>query len=192
MCPAPRKPANRGLERNLTTHPKGGFRWKNPMTGDYHYLGWISRAQANTDARTLNLQFAKKTSVFDKIAGKASTSIRRLIALHLESFSPSLAESTRSNRSWEYRKLERELGDWDAASTTTMELSQYLKGLDSDGSRARYRTRLVELFDTAVCEGFCKTNPATSLRRVHSEVKRSRLTIECVFQSIVADRFRRS
>lgn len=186
MCAAPRKPENKGLERNLSFHPTKGFRWKNPQTAKMHYLGLATtRGEANEAARALNLKFARNTSITDKVSANASTSVRKLIHLHRETFGRGLAESTTSGRRWELQKLERELGHLDAWDVTTRDLAQYLRTLKSDNVRVRYRARLCELFDTAVAEGYSENNPARALRAPVPEVLRSRLTYEA-YQAIYA------
>lgn len=179
MCAARRKPANKGLERNLTTHPQKGFRWKDPRSKKYVYFGKAcSRAEAIDAARRLNLECALMNSVYDKVAAGASTSIRKLVDRHLQHLGQSLNDRTKSNRHWEFQKLAREIGDWNSAGVDTRQLSEYLDGLVSNSQRAHYRARLCELFDTAVCDGYAKSNPARSLRKYPIEVRRARLTLE--------------
>lgn len=187
MCAAPRRPKNRGLPRNLTTHPKG-YRWKHPLTRKYVYLGKdVTRDEAIAAVEALNLQFAPKNRVFDRIVADRSFSLRRLIELHLETLNGdlgrNLAAVTKSNREWEFGKLKRELGDVDAVETNTHTLASYLRRLSSDQTRARYRARFVELFDTAVHEGWRDDNPARPLRTISPKSKRQRLTLEA-FEAI--------
>ena len=178
MCAAPRKPANRGLERNLSIHSRGGFRWKNPQTGKVHYFGKaITQGKANEAARTLNLRFAKASSLVDKVSALASPTMRKLIERHRVTLPKRLAESTTSGRKWELQKLEREMGHLKVSQIRTVHLSAYLDTLASDNLRVRYRARLCELFDTAMAVGMRDDNPARALRTPKAEVKRSRLLL---------------
>ncbi|MBL6750462.1 MAG: tyrosine-type recombinase/integrase [Nevskia sp.] len=178
MCAARRRPQNRGLPRNLTTHPKG-FRYKHPLTRKYVYLGKdVTRAEAIEAAERLNLQFAPRNRVYDRLVGDSSLSVRRLIELHLASLSSDDADKTKADRKWEFGKLSRELGSLDASEVNTHFLANYLRNLQSDHRRRRYRARLVELFDTAVYEGWRDDNPARILRAYKPKTRRERLTHE--------------
>lgn len=184
MCAAPRKPKNRGLPRNLTTHPTKGFRYKHPLTRKYVYFGKdATRADAVEAAEALNLRYAPKNRFYDRIASDASYSLRRLIELHREFLPADNAPKTKADREWEFGKLIRDLGDADASELDTHELANYLRGLESDHRRKRYRMRLIELFDTAVHEGWRKDNPARVLRSYKPKTTRERLTWER-FQAI--------
>lgn len=179
MCAAPRKPANRGLERNLTTHSRGGYRWTNPQTRKVHYFGkQITRTEANEAARTLNLHFAKPSAIVDKVAAMASPKMRHLIERHRQTLGKKLAESTTSGRKWELQKIEREIGHAKVSEIRTVHLREYLDSLDSDNLRVRYRARLCELFDTAMAVGMRDDNPARPLRTPKGEVLRERLSQE--------------
>jgi integrase len=185
MCAAPRKPQNRGLPRNLTTHPKG-YRYKHPLTRKYVYFGkGATRSDAIEAAERLNLRFASTNRIADRVAGDADTSMRKLIALHLELLSSEDAPKTKADREWELGKLSRELGGMDASEVNTHALANYLRRLGSDHVRKRYRMRLVELFDTAVHEGWRDDNPACVLRAYKPKTQRERLTAEC-FESVRA------
>jgi integrase len=178
MCPAPRKPQNRGLPRNLTTHPKG-YRYKHPLTGKYVYFGKaICRADAIVAAEALNLRFAPKNRIYDQIAGETRFTLRRLIDVHRGTLSPDNAPKTKADREWEFGKLSRELGNADACEIGTHELANYIRALRSDHLRKRYRQRFVEMFDTAVEEGWRADNPARVLRTYKPKTKRERLTFE--------------
>ena len=178
MSPAPRKPQNRGLPRNLTTHPKG-YRYKHPLTGKYHYLGKsVTRADAIAAAEQLNSRFACTNSLADRVSGGADWSMRNLVALHLSSLSSDEAPKTKADREWELGKLSRKLGSADASELNTHALAIYLRGLSSDHVRKRYRMRLVELFDTAVQNGWRENNPARVLPVYKPKTQRQRLTAD--------------
>lgn len=180
MSPAPRLAANRSLERNLYTHPNGGFRWRNPRTGKCHYFGKVSRDEANAAARTLNAKFGAQPSIVDRVLGHAATSVRALVTLHREEVlaKARLAIPTRKNREYRLAKIAKDLGDYDAGDISTAELAVYMRGLASDSMRQAYRATLVDLFRTAVEEGYRPDNPANALRQVVAERKRSRLELD--------------
>lgn len=184
MSPAPRRPQNRGLERGLHTHPTKGYRWRHPVTGKYYYFGKsCTREEANKTARALNLRFAPKTSIFDRIAGNASTSLRSLIATHRREVldKRELAEKTRAIYDDYLNAIERRIGDWDVSAATPHDVAQFLKSA-SHGDRARqlYRQQLVELFGTAIEEGLRADNPAAATRRPVAKRQRGRLTLEAL------------
>jgi enterobacteria phage integrase len=182
MSPAPRKPINRGLERGLHPHPTKGYRWRHPVTGKYFYFGKAcTREEANKTARALNLRFAPKTSIFDRIAGDASTSLRTLISTHRREVlsKRELAEKTRSIYDDYLNLIDRQIGEWDVAAVTPHDVAQFLK-VATKGDRARqlYRQQLIELFNTAIEEGLRADNPAAATRRPVAKRQRGRLTVE--------------
>lgn len=186
MSPAPRRPQNRGLERGLHTHPTKGFRWRHPWTGKYFYFGKsCTRDEANKTARALNLKFASKTSIFDRIAGSQSSSLRSLISVHRQDVLAlrNLADKTREIYEAYLSAIERRIGDWDVPSVTPHDVAQFLKTA-SEGDRARqiYRQQLVELFSTAIEEGLRDDNPAAATRRPVAKRKRGRLTLDVLRQ----------
>lgn len=181
MCPARRSSRNRRLEPNLHTHPKG-FRWKNPRTGKYHYLGiGVSEAEANEAARLLNLKFGRKSSIFDKIAAKESESFRSVVELHLRERLPSqrVSESTRSNRRYILQKIAvSELAGCDVSTISTRDVVAYLGSLKSESQRQQYRIQLSAVFKTAIQQGFIEHNPVVHTDAPKVERQRERLTAE--------------
>lgn len=182
MSPAPRKPKNRGLERGLHTHPTKGYRWRHPVTGKYFYFGKeCTREQAITTARALNLKFSPKTTIFDRIVGDASTSLRTVVATHRTEVlgKRKLSEKTQSIYSQYLTAIEKKIGDWDVGAVTPRDVAQFLKvACEGDRARQMYRQQLIELFNTAIEEGLRDDNPATATRRPVAERKRGRLTLE--------------
>lgn len=184
MSPAPRKPINRGLERGLHPHPTKGYRWRHPVTGKYFYFGKAcTREEANKTARALNLRFVPKTSIFDRIVGDASTSLRTLVATHRREVlaNRDLAEKTRAIYNDYLNLIDRQIGDWDVAAVTPHDVAQFLK-VATKGDRARqlYRQQLIELFNTAIEEGLRSDNPAAATRRPVAKRQRGRLTFEAL------------
>lgn len=106
-----------------------------------------------------------------------------MIELHNESLSSDDAAVTKTNRQWEFGKLARDLGNSDASELNTHALANYLRSLGTDHQRKRYRGRLVELFDTAVYEGWRDDNPARVFRRYSPKIRRERLTLKA-FEAI--------
>lgn len=189
MCPAPRKPQNRGLERNLHVHPSKGFRWKHPQTGRYHYFGKldpetgapITRERANQTARALNLRFAPKTSIYDRVVGDASTSMSALVELHRTEVlaKRDLAAKTRETYDYYLGQIKNRVGSWDITSLTSFDVAQFLKtATDGDRARQLIRQQLIELFQTAIQEGLRHDNPAALTRRPVAKRRRMRLTEE--------------
>lgn len=181
MSPAPRRPINRGLERNVYPHPESGYRWRHPVTKKDVYLGkHCTREEANNTARELNSRYTPKTSIFDKVVGASSTSLRSLIATHRKEFlsSQNLAAKTLEIYEYYLKLIEQKIGSWDVQATTTYDLAQFLKTA-STGARARqlFRQMLIALFDTAVEEGLTQDNPARATRKPTSSKRRQRLTL---------------
>lgn len=179
MSPAPRKPANRGLERGLHTHPSG-YRWKHPRTGKYHYFGKLSREEANKSARALNLHFAPKSSIFDRIVG-STESLREVIKIHLRDRLrfQKVAERTKENRGYILNKIAAShLGSLDVSSITTRDIAQYLDTLASDSMRQQYRAQLLAVFKTSIQRGIIERNPVTDTDTPRPERERARLTDE--------------
>lgn len=181
MCPAPRKSRNRGLAPNLHTHPKG-FRWKHPRTGKYYYFGkGASEDEANSAARTLNLKYAPKNSIFDKVAVAESESLRSVIAIHRKEYLPAqrVCENTRKNRGYILGKISQsDLASCDVSTITTRDVVQYLKSLASDSLRQQYRAQLLAVFKTAIQEGLIEVNPVVQTSAPHVERERDRLGVE--------------
>lgn len=180
MCPAPRKPPNRALEPNLHSHPKG-FRWKHP-SGKYYYLGKnVSIAEANEAARALNLKFSRKSSIFDRIAGCDSESLRAVIESHQKSYLPvqRVSESTRKNRTYILRKIAAsDLAACDVSVIRTGDIIQYLDTLASDSMRQQYRAQLFAVFKTAIKLNFITQNPVAHTDPPRVERQRNRLMAE--------------
>lgn len=179
MSPAPRKPSNRGLEKGLHTHPTKGYRWLHPITRQYHYFGKAcSREDAITTARALNLKFAPKTTIFDRITRSDSYSLSSLVDLHKRDVLAhrTLADKTRDTYESYLDSIARRIGDWDVSAATPFDVAQFLK-VATEGDRARqiYRQQLVELFATAIEEGIRPDNPAAATRRPVAKRKRARL-----------------
>lgn len=181
MCPAPRRSRNRKLEPNLHTHPKG-FRWKHPDTGKYYYLGKdVTEAEANEAVRALNLKFARKPSIYDRIAGSESESFRSVVQTHLTHRLPAqqVSESTRKNRQYVLQKLrDCPLAALDVAAISTRDVVEYLRSLKSDSQRQQYRIQLTAVFKTAIQEGLLQHNPVIHTDSPRVERKRDRLTDE--------------
>lgn len=179
--PAPRRPQNRGLEPNLYTHPLGGFRWRHPRTWKYHYFGKVDRAAANEAARSLNLHFAAKSSIFDRIVAQDSETLRSVIEFHNKDRirQQRVSERTKENRVYILRKLAAtELASLDVSAITTRDVALYLESLPTDSMRQQYRAQLMAIFKTAIQRGLVERNPVADTDAPNVERKRDRLTEE--------------
>jgi integrase len=169
------------LEPNLYRHPKG-FRWKHPITGRFHYLGKDASVEfANQTARALNSLHMPKTSIFDRIAGAESESLRAVIELYLRERLPILRIAARTRKNYEYalrRLLKADIAARDVSTVTTRDIVAYLKSLASDSLRQQYRAHLNAVFKTAIQEGLIKHNPVTDTDAPHVERERERLMQE--------------
>lgn len=185
MCPAPRKPVNRGLEPNLHWHPTKGPRWKNPRTGKYHYLGLhVSREDANVAVRQLNLKFAAKSEIFDRIASSESESLRTVIEIHIREKLPAsrVAQRTKDTRRYALNKIaQSSLASCDISTITTRDVVEYLDSLPTASMRQQYRGQLHAVFKTAIQRGLLdnnQRNPVADTDTPYVERERDRLTEE--------------
>lgn len=181
MSPAPRRVANRGLEPNLHTHPKG-FRWKNPRTGRYHYLGKsVGKHEANEAARQLNHAYSRKSSIFERIALQESETLGSVIKTHLKQYLPHqrVTENTRKNREYIFGKVSAsDLAASDVSTITTRDIVKYLQSLATDNMRQQYRAQLISVFKTAIKEGLIDQNPVLHTDAPHVERQRDRLHVD--------------
>ena len=180
MCPAARKSANRGLPVNLHTHPTKGWRWMHPTERHYYYFGKdCNRAKAIQTAKALNLKYAPKTDIFDKITSSASQSLRALIELHQREVlaARELAPSTLKHYRGYLRTIADRIGDWDVAAVTTKDVADFLRDSSPGNSqRQKYRQTLIDLFRTSVEQGWRENNPAEATRKPETRRMRQRLT----------------
>jgi len=161
-----------------------------PVQRKYYYFGKsCNRVLAIQTAKALNLQCAPKSSIFDRIVGAATArTFQSLVEVYEREVLPSfdLAASTLQQRRSYLRALVAKVGDWNVAAVTTMDVAEFLK-IVSTGDRAKqaYRQVLIDLFRTAVEQGWRDDNPVEATRKPHARRKRQRLT-KAQFDAIYA------
>jgi enterobacteria phage integrase len=178
MCPAPRKPRNRGLPPNLYSHPRG-YRYRRPDGSDC-YLGHDRDAAAKA-AVSANLSYAPKGSLYDKIVRGDSKSFGTFLAEYIADRLPGfeIKEGTRRERGYVLKRLQASsLGEKLVEEITTRDLHLYLQTLPSDWTRQSFRAQLMQAFSWAIQTGLREDNPASPLERPKAKRARLRLTLD--------------
>jgi integrase len=191
MSPRRRSARKRDLPENLYER-KGYYSWRNPIDGREYGLG-RDRREAIIEAVEANIHVAGLTQqarLVDRLSGDAG----RTLGAWLDTYEAKLQEREyRPNTLKSYLSILRMLRDrmdtaMPLARVETMQVAEVLGALKQEGKRRlaqAARSRLVDVFNGAIAEGWIKTNPAEVAERIRVKVQRARLSWE-VFQTIYA------
>lgn len=192
--PPKRRPGTRDLPDNLyeSQDERSGktyYRYRDPRTGKFHGLG-TDKAAAIADAKALNAVI---------LAGMAQARIQAITAptdnspklsaviLHYMELCEKrhrrgkLAANTIRTKTSYAKTLRLALGDKPIGAITVRDIADYLQlYLDRDKERAAQsaRTEAIEVWKTAIAEGWTNDNVPLKTRTIETEVKRARLVLD--------------
>ena len=185
----PRQPGNKTLPINLHRKldkrtGKTYYTYRNPSTGTVHGLGTDAEA-AHRDACALNsaIYASIRSAALSSIITPATESVKieKVIASHLEYCkSLGLAKNTMRLKLSYCNKLKAALTpDKSIMDVTVTDLAELLDEYDDrPRTRQSLRTEAVEVWKTALHNGWATVNVANMTRTNKAAVKRSRLTLE--------------
>lgn len=199
--PPHRKPGSRDLPDNLyaTTRPDGRvyYRYRDPRTGKFHGRGYDKDA-ATKDAMALNAailaQMAGRRIEGIVSAQDTGPTLGRAVLTHMEVCEDrhrrgKLADNTLKSKRSLCRAIEAGLGGKQPlAHITVRDAAELLAGYVKQGKERQaqsMRSEGMEIFKTAIAEGWTTDNPFAKTRPIDVDVKCARLTWEA-FQAILA------
>lgn len=178
MMPRTRK-YHTGVDNLYLDPSKGGYRYKNPVTGKFTRMG-TDLARAKAAARILNDRLSCAPDYVAKVVGIVTVSA--FADTFRASIMPGLglAASTLRDYSNKLKHIATRLGGEDVATIGVQPLAVFLDSFPDRQSNL-YRSLLILLFKHATAKGLRPleaANPASATLPKSVEVKRQRLTIE--------------
>lgn len=184
MASRPRSRKKRGWPDGL--YERGGYySWRNPMTGKEVGIGRVTEGDAKAQASEANIAIAglrDKPRLVDRVLGKSDGTFGAWLTEYETLLKDrELADNTRKAYKSNVKKI-REVYKLSLAlpldKITTKIVAAGLTTLKRSMQRTAQaiRSRLVDVFDTAMAEGWTASNPVTVTDEVSVKVKRARLT----------------
>lgn len=183
----PRSAGRRDLPPNLEEHSSGLYRYRHPVTRDYHYLS-RDKAASIEAAVQLNAILGRRQSLVDAVVDPRGKAFNKVLEWFRDQKLPELklAPKTRTEKA---RMVEVLIAKADAKPIDEMTVLDCNEMLDrvTKGGRARsiYRTLMVQVFAKAGAKGWTADNPAARTEDTEPEKERLPLTLEW-FQAIRA------
>ena len=199
--PPRRQPGSRDLPDNLyaSTDARSGaayYRYRHPGTGKFHGMG-SDKAAAIQDAKALNAAIlaglaSRKMEAIATETG-AGERFSRVLAFHEDRNEGlqqrgRLAANTVKTKTSIARVLRAEFGARTIDAITVRDLAMLLNRYTEEGKdrmAQAIRSEAIEVWKTAIAEGWATDNLAAKTRTIDAEVKRARLTLDS-FQAIYA------
>lgn len=197
----PRRAGNKDLPDNLYRHHDARtdrvyYRYRDPRSGKFHGLG-TDHDQAVGDAIALNaaITAAVHSARLQAISTPAETAdgptMGKIILHHQELAEKlhargKLAANTLKAKMSNGEAIRRHIGTKPIGDVSVRDIADLLAAyIDQGKERAAQsiRSEAIEIFKTAIAEGWTEDNPASKTRAISPEIKRSRLTFD-VFQQI--------
>lgn len=186
MASRPRSNKKRGWPDGLYERA-GYYSWRNPITKVEMGIGRVSLGEAKAQASEANVAvqgLRDKPRLVDRVMGKTDSSWRAWLVEYEKKLADRvLAYNTRKTYRATVKKI-RELYaeslDLPLAKVTTRIIAAEVNALKKVQARnaQSMRSRLVDIFDCAIADGWIETNPVTVTDDVKVNVKRARLTWE--------------
>lgn len=201
--PPKRTPGSRDLPDNLYPSPdkRSGvtyYRYLDPRTGKFHGMG-TDKAAAIADAKALN------AAILQQMSGARVQALAAPVEPAGEKFSAvlarhedinearakrgKLAANTIKAKTSNARVLRAEFGARPIDGISVRELAQLFERYVEQGKERRaqaLRSEAIEVWKTAIAEGYTHDNPAAKTRPIDAEVKRARLTLDSFCQIYAA------
>lgn len=192
--PPRRQPGSRDLPDNLypSVDKRSGvvyYRYHDPRTGKFHGLGQ-DKAAAIQDAKALNARILSEQAGhrIESIAATAEAGERFSVVLarHEEinedrARRGKLAANTIKTKTSNARALRAEFGKRPLDAITVRDLATLFDRYVQQGKdrmAQSLRSESIEVWKTAIAEGWTNDNPAAKTRPIDVEVKRARLTLD--------------
>lgn len=192
--PPNRRPGSRDLPDNLyasldTRNGVTYYRYRDPRTGKYHGMG-TDKSAAIEDAKALNavILTSLAQSRIAAIAAPVASSPKfsAVILLHLElcearAARGKLATNTLKSKNSHCNALRRHLGDKPIAEITVKDAADVLDHYllqDKERAAQAIRSEGIEIFKTAIAQGWATDNPFAKTRALRVDVQRARLVLE--------------
>ena len=192
MASRPRSNKRRGWPDGLYER-RGYFTWRNPLTGKEMGIGRVPLGEAKAQAAEANVAvqgLQDKPRLVDRLTGKSDTSLRAWleryeIKLGLVKGDAPADRALAYNTTKTYRsavKLIRETYadslDLPLDRVTTFIVAAGINKVKARAARSAQamRSRLTDIFDSAIAEGWTTSNPVRVTSDVSVTVKRARMT----------------
>ena len=184
----PRKLTNRSLPPNLYVSKKGAkyyYRYRHPVTGKEHGMG-SDRAEAIKAAHQLNnkLAFTETDSLVERVLGgkKAGKTMSAYLDKYWEQvLERDLAANTLYTKKHYKRLIKEHFGNRLIRDITTEDSANFIDSIKAEGHPRKAqatRSTLIDVFASAMADGWIESNPASPTRSPRVKVQRSRLTLE--------------
>lgn len=191
--PPKRQPGSRDLPPNLydNTDTRSGvtyYRYRDPRTGRFHGLG-TDKTSAIKDAKAINARLLAEQAGhrIEAIATTPTVGERFSVVLarHEElnedrARRGKLAANTIKTKTSNARTLRAEFGNQALNAITVRDLATLFDRYVKQGKERMaqsIRSESIEVWKTAIAEGWTNDNPAAKTRPIDVEVKRARLTL---------------
>lgn len=193
--PPNRRPGTRDLPDNLyaSLDRRSGntyYRYRDPRNNKYHGLG-TDKAAAIADALALNAAILASMAKarIDAIAAPPSDNSPKLASVirhHLELCAArhargKLAENTMRTKTSYGKALRVALGDKPIGSIGVRDIADFLQTYlvrDKERAAQAARSEAIEIWKTAIAEGWTNDNVPAKTRPIEAEVHRARLTLD--------------
>ncbi|MET0049234.1 MAG: phage integrase Arm DNA-binding domain-containing protein [Sedimenticola sp.] len=187
----PRNRNNRNLPPNLYISKKGKnyyYRYRNPVTGREHGMG-SNRNEAIKAAIQLNnkLAFRESESLVEKVLEKKSTMTAYLDKYWSQVEERNLSTNTLYSRKHYVKIIREHFEKRPVAEITTREVAEFIEGIKAAGHARKAqatRSALIDIFNSAIADGWAESNPASPTRSPRVTIQRERLTLP-EFQKIL-------
>jgi integrase len=153
MTPRKRSAGNGDLPDNLYNNG-GYFRYKHPLTGDYHQMG-VDKNAAIAAAKKLNAILVKKTDLVMRVLGADSLTWANLVDKFIAERQAKENKKASTTREENYRleHVRTKLGSIRLEDTTQRLLSDWLDEHYSGNPYTKHRGTLIKLMDFGIAKG---------------------------------------
>ena len=183
----PRKRLNRDLPRNLYLQKKGKayyYIYRNPQTGKSTSLGG-DRNTALLAARQLNEALIPKAAGVDdlvaRVIGSTNSAGEWLDQYEIIIADRELADNSRRVIKSQVGIIRDHFSSQKINQITTKDIADFINAYANQGKRRQaqlLRTRLDDIFNTAIQDGIIKVNPVTATRNPKVKVQRARIILD--------------
>ncbi|MBC7602743.1 MAG: phage integrase Arm DNA-binding domain-containing protein [Ramlibacter sp.] len=196
MASRPRSRSKRNWPEGLYER-NGYFSWRNPLTGVEMGIGRMPEREAIAQASEANVEVAglrNKPRLIDRLTGRADRSFRAWLEAYSQQLgladdpgAPPPDRKLAFNTRKTYRSMVKRIRETYAESldlplekVTTLIIAAGIRAVKAEHSRSAQsmRSRLGDIFDSAIAAGWTTTNPVTVTDEVCVTVKRARLSWE--------------
>jgi len=180
----PRKRTNRNLPPNLYVSKKGPryyYRYRHPGTGKESGMGSDRQAAIKAAVQLNNrLAFSEVDNLVERVLEQKETMACYLDRYWKQLLERELSQNTLYSKKHYIKIIRESLGARLISEVSTKDTVNLIESIKAEGlTRKAQATRstLVDIFNSAIADGWIESNPASPTRSPRVKIQRSRLTL---------------